>query len=165
MLETAESISQPCGVANTLNLQNPHTIAYAICGFGLSVLYSALRVFPSASLAFPSHQKPTNLTWFSLIRSSPISRAFELGLINVRVFLSGEDEDVMVVDEPAPSRKRKAEETQPEEEMKETPNSNKAKRAKISNAAEQIEDDVIVLWELITDDLVRTQFCSQVFSS
>ncbi|XP_067055754.1 SUMO-activating enzyme subunit 2-like [Acropora muricata] len=58
---------------------------------------------------------------------------------------AGEDEDVMVVDEPAPSRKRKAEETQPEEEMKETPNSNKAKRARISNAAEQIEDDVIVL--------------------
>ena len=51
----------------------------------------------------------------------------------------------MVVDEPAPSRKRKAEETQPEEEMEEAPNSNKAKRAKISNAAEQIEDDVIVL--------------------
>jgi len=58
---------------------------------------------------------------------------------------AGEDEDVMVVDEPAPSRKRKAEETRPEEEMKETPNSSKAKRAKISNAAEQIEDDVIVL--------------------
>lgn len=58
---------------------------------------------------------------------------------------AGEDEDVMVVDEPAPSGKRKAEETQPEEEMKETPNANKAKRAKISNAAEQIEDDVIVL--------------------
>ncbi|XP_015751660.1 PREDICTED: SUMO-activating enzyme subunit 2-B-like [Acropora digitifera] len=58
---------------------------------------------------------------------------------------AGEDEDVMVVDEPAPSRKRKAEETQPEEEMKETANSNKAKRARISNAAEQIEDDVIVL--------------------
>lgn len=83
----------------------------------------------------------------------------------MRVFLSGEDEDVMVVDEPAPSRKRKAEETQPEEEMEETPNSNKAKRAKISNAAEQLEDDVIVLWELIVDDLVRTQFVSQVFSS
>ena len=83
----------------------------------------------------------------------------------MRVFLSGEDEDVMVVDEPAPSRKRKAEETQPEEEMEETPNSNKAKRAKISNATEQLEDDVIVLWELIVDDLVRTQFVSQVFSS
>lgn len=71
----------------------------------------------------------------------------------------------MVVDEPAPSRKRKAEETQPEEEMEEAPNSNKAKRAKISNAAEQIEDDVIVLWELITEDLVRIQFLFQVHSS
>ncbi|XP_068697118.1 SUMO-activating enzyme subunit 2-like [Montipora foliosa] len=58
---------------------------------------------------------------------------------------TGEDEDVMVVDEPVLSRKRKAEETQQELQTDEKPNFKVVKRAKVSNEPEQREDDIVVL--------------------
>lgn len=49
----------------------------------------------------------------------------------------------MVVDEPAPSRKRKADESQLEAEERDLQN---AKRARVSNApVDEDDDDVIVL--------------------
>ena len=61
------------------------------------------------------------------------------------MFLPGEDEDVMVVDEPVLSRKRKAEETQQELQTDEKPSFKVVKRAKVSDEPEQREDDIVVL--------------------
>ena len=60
------------------------------------------------------------------------------------VFFLGENEEVMVLDEPAPSRKRKAEETQPEvEEQKDL---RSVKRARVSDEPQHGgDDDIIVL--------------------
>lgn len=58
------------------------------------------------------------------------------------LYLLGENEEVMIVDEPAPSRKRKAEETQPEvEEQLEK----SAKRAKVTNSPEDGGDDGVIV--------------------
>lgn len=58
------------------------------------------------------------------------------------LYLLGENEEVMIVDEPAPSRKRKAEETQPEvDEQLE----NSAKRAKVTNSPEDGGDDGVIV--------------------
>ena len=58
------------------------------------------------------------------------------------LYLLGENEEVMIVDEPAPSRKRKAEETQPEvEEQLEK----SAKRAKVKNSPEGGGDDGVIV--------------------
>lgn len=64
----------------------------------------------------------------------------------VFVFFLGENEEVMVLDEPVPSRKRKAEETQPEvEEQKDL---RSVKRARVSDEPQHGgDDDIIVLWQ------------------
>jgi len=54
--------------------------------------------------------------------------------------LGGNEEELMVVDEPAPSRKRKANDSEDQQDLKD------AKRARVSNApVDEDEDDVIVL--------------------
>ncbi|KAM7425991.1 E1 ubiquitin-activating protein uba2 [Porites harrisoni] len=58
---------------------------------------------------------------------------------------SGENDDVMVVDEPVPSRKRKADETEQSEPAEEQQDLKSVKRAKVSNAAEGGGEDIIVL--------------------
>ena len=58
--------------------------------------------------------------------------------------LGGIEEELMVVDEPAPSRKRKADDSRLEDEGQQDLKT--AKRARVSNApVEEDEDDVIVL--------------------
>lgn len=58
------------------------------------------------------------------------------------LYLLGENEEVMIVDEPASSRKRKAEETQPEvdEQLEKS-----AKRAKVTNSPEDGGDDGVIV--------------------
>ena len=56
----------------------------------------------------------------------------------------GENDEVMVVDEPVPSRKRKADETEQSEPAEEQ-DLKSVKRAKVSNAAEDGGEDIIVL--------------------
>ena len=57
--------------------------------------------------------------------------------------LGGSEEELMVVDEPAPSRKRKADDSQLEAEEQDLRD---AKRARVSSApVDEDEDDVIVL--------------------
>ena len=51
----------------------------------------------------------------------------------------------MVVDEPVPSRKRKAGETEQSEPAEEQQDLKSVKRAKVSNAAEDGGEDIIVL--------------------
>lgn len=58
---------------------------------------------------------------------------------------SGENDEVMVVDEPVPSRKRKADETEQSEPAEEQQDLKSVKRAKVSNAAEDGGEDIIVL--------------------
>ena len=53
----------------------------------------------------------------------------------------------MVVDEPVPSRKRKADESEPAEEQQDLKS---VKRAKVSNAAEDGGEDIIVLWTRVS---------------
>lgn len=76
------------------------------------------------------------------IRQQSIS--FELDLINFVRFLGENEEDLMLVHEPAPSRKRKADESELEaEEQQEKKN---AKRARVSDTPlDEDDDDVIVL--------------------
>lgn len=57
----------------------------------------------------------------------------------------GENDEVMVVDEPVPSRKRKADETEQSEPAEEQQDLKSVKRAKVSNAAEDGGEDIIVL--------------------
>ena len=59
------------------------------------------------------------------------------------LYLLGENEEVMVVDEPPISRKRKAEETQPE--VDEQQDLKSVKRPRVSSAPEDGEDDIVVL--------------------
>ena len=72
-----------------------------------------------------------------------LSRTQSLSFLIHSMFL-GENDDVMVVDEPAPSRKRKADNSELEtEEQQDLKN---AKRARVSNApVDEDESDVIVL--------------------
>ena len=57
----------------------------------------------------------------------------------------GENDEVMVVDEPVPSRKRKADETEQPEPSEEQQDIKSVKRAKVSSAAEGGGEDIIVL--------------------
>ena len=59
------------------------------------------------------------------------------------LYLSDENEEVMVMDEPPTSRKRKAEETQPE--MDEQQELKSVKRPRVSSQSEDGEDDIVVL--------------------
>lgn len=56
----------------------------------------------------------------------------------------------MVVDEPVPSRKRKADETEQSEPAEEQQDLKNVKRAKVSNAAEDGGEDIIVLWTRVS---------------
>ena len=61
-----------------------------------------------------------------------------------RICSLGDKEEVMVVDEPAPSRKRKADES--ELETREQQDSKSSKRARLSHTpADENDDDIIVL--------------------
>ena len=66
---------------------------------------------------------------------------FDLNFINS----IGENDEVMVVDEPVPSRKRKADETEQSEPAEEQQDLKSVKRVKVSNAAEDGGEDIIVL--------------------
>ena len=57
----------------------------------------------------------------------------------------GDNDEVIVVDEPVPSRKRKADETEQSEPAEEQQDLKSVKRAKVSNAAEDGGEDIIVL--------------------
>ena len=57
----------------------------------------------------------------------------------------GDNDEVIVVDEPVPSRKRKADETEQSEPAEEQQDLKSVKRTKVSNAAEDGGEDIIVL--------------------
>lgn len=77
--------------------------------------------------------------------NAALVRLGEYLILTPFVYLIGENEEIMLVEESAPTRKRKAEEPEPEAE--EPQDLKSAKRARISSAPEDGggDDDIIVL--------------------
>lgn len=95
----------------------------------------------TALLPCPRRRPLPEKTFLSSICGFLVSLSIKVMLL----YLSGENEEVMVMDEPPTSRKRKAEETQPE--MDEQQELKSVKRPRVSSQPEDGEDDIVVLWE------------------